>query len=142
MTQPGHDLLDFRLAAIQKPTLIVWGREDRLIPLWTGEKMHRQIAGSVLFVVDGCGHLAPSQCVPPIVQETIAFFTASPVLPPGESSAPHPRHPVAQILHSSTRLVRPERFSLGCSSLGCSSSPLSAEGATYMPTTAVRGKPL
>jgi len=86
----GHDLLDFRIGAIQKPTLIVWGREDRLIPLWTGEKMHRQIAGSVLFVVDGCGHLAPSQCVPPIVQETIAFFTASPVLPPGESSAPHP----------------------------------------------------
>src|SRR5439155_701354 len=29
----GEDVLDNRLAAIKQPTLILWGREDKLIPL-------------------------------------------------------------------------------------------------------------
>ena len=45
-----------------QPMLIVWGAQDELIPLSSGERMHELIPGSVLDVVDGCGHLAPSEC--------------------------------------------------------------------------------
>jgi pimeloyl-ACP methyl ester carboxylesterase len=79
----GRDLLDFRMQQISKPTLIVWGQQDKLIPLAAGEKMYREIPNSLLFVVEGCGHLAPAQCWKPILKETAEFFTANP--PPGRS---------------------------------------------------------
>ena len=38
----GRDLLDFRLNNMQRPTLIVWGAQDELIPLSSGETMHQE----------------------------------------------------------------------------------------------------
>ena len=38
------------------PTLIVWGREDRIVPVSAGEAYNRAIAGSELLVLDNCGH--------------------------------------------------------------------------------------
>ena len=60
--EAGKDLLDFRLRAIHKPVLVVWGQMDRLIPVSVGETMHERIPNSSLLIVDGCGHLAPSEC--------------------------------------------------------------------------------
>ncbi len=39
------------------PTLIVWGREDPIIPLSAGELYNRSIPGSRLEVINGCGHM-------------------------------------------------------------------------------------
>ena len=38
------------------PTQIVWGRDDRIIPLSAGEAYNRAIKGSELVVLDNCGH--------------------------------------------------------------------------------------
>jgi pimeloyl-ACP methyl ester carboxylesterase len=38
------------------PTLIVWGRQDGIVPLSAGEAYHRAIPGSQLVVLDRCGH--------------------------------------------------------------------------------------
>jgi pimeloyl-ACP methyl ester carboxylesterase len=38
------------------PTLIVWGRDDAVVPLSTGQAYNKAIAGSELVVFDGCGH--------------------------------------------------------------------------------------
>ena len=38
------------------PTMIVWGKQDPIVPLSVGEAYHRAIAGSRLEVLDGCGH--------------------------------------------------------------------------------------
>ncbi len=38
------------------PTLIVWGRQDPVIPLSAGELYNKSIAGSRLAVLDRCGH--------------------------------------------------------------------------------------
>jgi pimeloyl-ACP methyl ester carboxylesterase len=40
------------------PTLIVWGREEKAIPLHTGQEMHRILKGSRLEVLDEAGHCA------------------------------------------------------------------------------------
>ncbi len=45
------------LGRLNIPTLIVWGREDRSLPLAAAEEMHRLLPGSRLEVIDEAGHL-------------------------------------------------------------------------------------
>ena len=50
-------LLDDRLQAINRPTLVLWGRDDKLIPLNFGERFHQEIANSRFRIIDNCGHM-------------------------------------------------------------------------------------
>lgn len=52
-----EDFLDNRLGEIKKPTLIIWGRQDGLLPLADGEKFKKGIAGSELTIFENCGHV-------------------------------------------------------------------------------------
>jgi pimeloyl-ACP methyl ester carboxylesterase len=74
----GRDLLDFRLHDISQPMLIVWGAQDELIPVASGEAIHRGVPQSVLDVVEGCGHLAPAECAKPVVEGTVEFLRSEP----------------------------------------------------------------
>src|SRR5205807_623748 len=56
----GKDLLDDKLQNVKVPALIVWGKQDMVTPLVIAEQMHKSMPQSVLYVVDGCGHLAPT----------------------------------------------------------------------------------
>lgn len=38
------------------PTLLIWGKQDRVVPVSAGETYHKSIAGSELLVLDRCGH--------------------------------------------------------------------------------------
>src|SRR5678816_1466979 len=42
---------------ITQPTLLLWGENDREIPLADGERLHAEIPGSRLLVFLNCGHL-------------------------------------------------------------------------------------
>jgi len=53
----NEDFLDGQLAKIQKPTLIIWGKQDGLLKLADGERFNREINGSQLVVFDKCGHV-------------------------------------------------------------------------------------
>jgi pimeloyl-ACP methyl ester carboxylesterase len=67
----GADLLDGKLGAIKMPMLIVWGKQDHLIPYTVGEEIHREVPQSELAIFDNCGHLAAGQCagkVGPVVK--------------------------------------------------------------------------
>ena len=86
--EAGKDLQDFRLHEIQKPTLIVWGQLDELIPISVGAEMHRKIAGSSMLIVAGCGHLAPGECAKPVLKGTIDFLQAEPPIRGGEKTSP------------------------------------------------------
>lgn len=46
-----------RLGTMDVPTLIVWGRQDKAIPLRCGEEMHRLLPGSRLEILDKAGHV-------------------------------------------------------------------------------------
>ena len=46
-----------RLHRVTAPTLIVFGREDRVMPAVYGEEFAKRIAGSRLEVIDRCGHI-------------------------------------------------------------------------------------
>ena len=58
----GEDVLDNRLAAIKQPTLVLWGRDDKLIPLSFGERFNKDIARSRLQIIDDCGHAPHVEC--------------------------------------------------------------------------------
>ncbi len=45
-----------RLVALDRPTLIVWGQQDRLIPHPAMERLHEAIQGSRLEILPGVGH--------------------------------------------------------------------------------------
>lgn len=51
-----EDFIDARLAEIKKPTLVIWGKQDGLLPVADGERFNKGIAGSSLIVFDKCGH--------------------------------------------------------------------------------------
>ena len=46
-----------RLAQMQVPVLLVWGREHKAIPLRCGREMHRILRGSRLEIIDDAGHV-------------------------------------------------------------------------------------
>lgn len=48
---------DKELASIHAPTLVVWGREDELISVSSGEKLRDSITGAKLVVFENCGHV-------------------------------------------------------------------------------------
>ncbi len=59
-TRKGYfDKLETRikqLSALDVPTLIIWGKEEKAIPLSTGRLMHNLIAGSRMEVIEHAGH--------------------------------------------------------------------------------------
>jgi pimeloyl-ACP methyl ester carboxylesterase len=53
----AHDtLLPMLLGRIATPTLIIWGREDRIVPLECAEMFRAAIANSRVAIIDRCGH--------------------------------------------------------------------------------------
>jgi pimeloyl-ACP methyl ester carboxylesterase len=84
----GSDLLDGKLSAISRPTLIVWGKLDALIPLGCGEEMHREMPQSRLVIFDGAGHMLPTENSGRLAREALGFLEAEPPLPPGVREVP------------------------------------------------------
>jgi pimeloyl-ACP methyl ester carboxylesterase len=56
------------LSEIKCPTLIIWGKEDRVTPLWQGQKLHKSILNSEMTVFDDFGHNLPLINPKPVAQ--------------------------------------------------------------------------
>ena len=56
------------------PTLLVWGRQDPVVPLSAGELYHQKIAGSRLAVLDNCGHMPEVEKTDDFLREVRAFL--------------------------------------------------------------------
>lgn len=52
-----EDFLNNRLGEIKKPTLIIWGRQDGLLPVADAQIFNKGIAGSRLVIFENCGHV-------------------------------------------------------------------------------------
>jgi pimeloyl-ACP methyl ester carboxylesterase len=63
-------------ARIERPVMIVWGEEDRWIPLERGQQLHQTIPGSQLRTIPRCAHLAQEDA-PGAVAELLTGFFAS-----------------------------------------------------------------
>lgn len=65
--------LEEHLTDIKTPTLLVWGIQDGVTPLWVGEKFHELIPNSELVKVDKCGH-APMMERPELFNQALQSF--------------------------------------------------------------------
>ncbi len=70
----NEDTLDGRLSSLHVPTLVVWGEQDRLIPLAIGKRFAQEIAGARLQIIPNCGHDVQLERPEPLNQALLAFF--------------------------------------------------------------------
>ena len=59
---------------IERPVMIVWGENDRWIPLEKGEQLHDAIPGSQLKTIPRCAHLAQEDAPDAVVGHLTGFF--------------------------------------------------------------------
>ncbi len=50
------EFIQNNLCTIEKPTLILWGENDKYLPLSLGDRIHEDIAGSRMEIIPNCGH--------------------------------------------------------------------------------------
>lgn len=67
-----HNLRD-KLHLVKVPTLLIWGKDDKVTPAFVGEEFHARIKGSTLIVLDKCGH-APMMEYPEVFNEHLEKF--------------------------------------------------------------------
>ncbi len=75
-----QDVLDGKLQTVKSPVLVIWGKEEKLIPLSVGEEMKQQLPNSSLLVCSDSGHLAVFECWNKLEPE-VATFLSSPQPP-------------------------------------------------------------
>jgi pimeloyl-ACP methyl ester carboxylesterase len=73
----NEDVIDGKLDAIKVATLVVWGREDGLIPLSAGQMMGTEIAGSQTVILDHCGHVPQIECAVPFNTALMKFLAGT-----------------------------------------------------------------
>ena len=66
--------LDDRLAGIKVPTLVVWGKQDKLLPIASGERYAAGIAGAKLVSFEKCGHVPPIEKTEEFLEAVVAFL--------------------------------------------------------------------
>ena len=64
------------LRGIATPTLVVWGRQDAIIPLGAGQLYQRTIPGATIQVLDRCGHMPEMEQPAAFVQVVLDFLKA------------------------------------------------------------------
>ncbi|MFQ3582518.1 MAG: alpha/beta fold hydrolase [Chloracidobacterium sp.] len=74
----GDDALEPRLPTITAPTLIIWGKQDALLPLHSGEIIKSGLPTANVVVLDRCGHMPPIERPDAFRREVERFLRASP----------------------------------------------------------------
>ncbi len=69
-----EDFLNNRLAEINKPTLIIWGKQDGLLPVADAYTFKKGIANSELLLFDNCGHVPQFEKAAEFNKAVLAFL--------------------------------------------------------------------
>ena len=72
----AHDLtgIEERLDQVRCPTLILWGREDRILSLKVGRILESRIPDTRLLIFDQCGHCPHEEHPERFNQEVLDFL--------------------------------------------------------------------
>ena len=74
MIPPDIEDLAERYRGIDIPALILWGRQDAIVPLSIGERLHRAIPDSKLVIVERCGHIPHEECPDEAIPAVVEFM--------------------------------------------------------------------
>src|SRR5947208_1376018 len=62
------------LRRVECPTLLLWGRHDKLLPVGMGEYYAKQIPGARLEIFESCGHMLPFEKPEQFAAKTVEFL--------------------------------------------------------------------
>jgi pimeloyl-ACP methyl ester carboxylesterase len=74
----GEDFIDDKVKAIKAPTLVIWGREDKLNPLAMAEAFARDISGAQKVIIEQCGHVPQIEKAPAFNGALLKFLAGEP----------------------------------------------------------------
>jgi pimeloyl-ACP methyl ester carboxylesterase len=66
--------LEQRLRRITAPTLVIWGENDRFLPIQYAHSYVNRIPGARLCTIPNCGHFVPFEQTDQFVDEVTAFL--------------------------------------------------------------------
>jgi pimeloyl-ACP methyl ester carboxylesterase len=61
------------IAKVQCPTLIIWGKQDAVIPVSHAERFHRDIKNSRVIIYDPCGHVSMLERSDDVTRDFLQF---------------------------------------------------------------------
>ena len=67
--------LPAHLRRVECPSLVLWGRQDKLLPLSIGEFYAKHLPNSRLDIIDNCGHMLPFEKPDAFAEKTVAFLS-------------------------------------------------------------------
>jgi pimeloyl-ACP methyl ester carboxylesterase len=79
------------LGGVATPTLVVWGREDHIVPLECGERYLKVLPHARLEIVERAGHFVEMEQPHPLAQLVTEFITRPQRATKRPGSAPRPR---------------------------------------------------
>jgi pimeloyl-ACP methyl ester carboxylesterase len=68
--------MPFLMAQTKMPALLVWGKQDAIVPLNCGERYAQAIPGATLRVIDQCGHSPQLEKPQAFLDVVLPFLTA------------------------------------------------------------------
>jgi pimeloyl-ACP methyl ester carboxylesterase len=74
----GEGFIDDKVKTIKAPTLVIWGREDRLNPLAMGAAYARDISGAQKVIIEQCGHMPQLEKAPALNSALLKFLAGEP----------------------------------------------------------------
>jgi pimeloyl-ACP methyl ester carboxylesterase len=69
-----YENLIARYRTLAVPTLLIWCRGDRIVPLATGQKLQRNLPRARLEVLEACNHLPPEERPADVLARLLAFL--------------------------------------------------------------------
>ena len=69
---PSAEALAGGVKELDIPALLIWGREDRVVPLWVGRRLVEDLPDARLEILEGCGHMPQEECP----EESLAILRA------------------------------------------------------------------
>jgi pimeloyl-ACP methyl ester carboxylesterase len=64
----------FDLSSLEQPTLVMWGREDSLIPVETADKFAQVLPNASVVIYDDVGHIPMEEIAERSAQDVLAFL--------------------------------------------------------------------
>ncbi len=67
-------LLDGKLGEIQAPMTLLWGKDDKILPVSYAERVASQLPSARVEMIPGCGHVPQRECAPrllPLLQQAL-----------------------------------------------------------------------
>jgi pimeloyl-ACP methyl ester carboxylesterase len=72
----GRDWLNGTLGRADMPVLVIWGKQDALIPVGYAAPLAAEFPRAELRVLDGCGHVPIADCPEAFDRDFVAFLAA------------------------------------------------------------------